>query len=160
MSTVEDLQKELSYDPLTGRLSWLTRKQGRKDPSKTKPSQGYLRITVRGKRYYQHVLAFILQGVPEPLQVDHINGNRVDNRGCNLRAASPSENNCNKPGWGLSGIKNIYKHRARWVVRIRVQKALYTFSSRDLTEAISWRDAKLTELHEEFKTTIHQRPLK
>lgn len=54
-------------------------------------------------------------------QVDHINGNRLDNRKVNLRLCNNAENSWNRQrGRGLSKYKGIYFHKPtqKWLARI------------------------------------------
>jgi hypothetical protein len=64
---------------------------------------------------------------PPGLVVDHINGNRLDNRRANLRVATPSENNANsRDRPRRSGYRGVYWHRQaeRWVSQISVNGRL------------------------------------
>ena len=69
---------------------------------------------------------FIMQAQGK-LQIDHINGNGLDNRRSNLRFVTDTENQQNRPkankNNSSSGIKNVYFHKAsgRWVVLIIVE---------------------------------------
>lgn len=79
------------YDPDTGHFYGLTgRKVG------VVGVAGYIELSVRvnGKRIstYGQRLAFYLMGVEMPPRVDHINGDRTDNRWCNLRPSDASLN--------------------------------------------------------------------
>ena len=85
--------------------------------------------------------------------VDHINHDILDNRKCNLRICSISENNMNsKMKNNKLGIRNI-----SWVDKdnsyrcvITKDGKVYSKYSQDLEYLINWRDKKLKELHGEF----------
>ena len=48
-----------------------------------------------GKQILQHMHRFIMD-CPEELQIDHCNHNGLDNRKCNLRICTPTENSMNR----------------------------------------------------------------
>lgn len=96
--TKQELQKVLDYDQKTGVFVWSKKRRGIKTgkPLGTDNGFGYLRITVFGKSYYAHRLAwFYVYGV-WPDQIDHINGKKSDNRIENLRSVSLQQNAQNK----------------------------------------------------------------
>jgi hypothetical protein len=94
------LKSILNYNPETGIFTW------RKKPSKqinigsiagTKNHYGYVEICVDSKKYQSHRLAWLyVHGFGPEQQIDHINGDRSDNRICNLRDVSHTVNNCNQ----------------------------------------------------------------
>ena len=60
---------------------------------------------------------------PPGLLVDHINGDRLDNRRSNLRTATPSQNNANsRDRPRKSGFRGVYPHRptGRWIAQVSV----------------------------------------
>ena len=80
---------------------------------------GYLRIRIDGKYYYNHRLAWVYEKGEMPSgDIDHINGARSDNRILNLRPASRSENLQNRAAKGVakSGLIGAYldKNTGRW----------------------------------------------
>ena len=60
-------------------------------------SGGYIKVSVGGKSYQAHRFVwFYVHGVWPDGQIDHINGNKIDNRIENLRVCSASENQQNR----------------------------------------------------------------
>lgn len=103
--TSERLQEKLSYNPLTGIFS-------RIEPGKSKVGtshpNGYLQIRVDGKRYLAHRLAWLYMFGDWPSsELDHANGDRLDNRIENLRLATRSQNNGNRRSNARSGFKGV-----------------------------------------------------
>lgn len=109
MSSFESLVLEsLSYDQETGDFRWNSRtadsgnnrrwnarNAGRRAGSKS--SDGYVQISIGGKNMRAHRLAwFIAYGQWPAGQIDHIDGNRLNNKINNLRAATSQQNNRNK----------------------------------------------------------------
>lgn len=93
------LQDILVYDPVTGLFRWRHHRGSKPAGSLagTIDRHGYLRITIDGRGYRAHRLAFLyMEGALPPDQVDHINGEKIDNRWANLRHASRLQNARNK----------------------------------------------------------------
>ena len=58
-------------------------------------SSGYGRVSIKGKSYYLHRLAFLYVDGEMPEFVDHLNGDVSDNSWGNLRKCTRAENNRN-----------------------------------------------------------------
>ena len=79
------------------------------DVAGTEHGNGYLKVRLGDKVYYAHRLVYYMHHGWMPEQIDHINGNRSDNRIDNLRAATKSQNalNSRMPKNNTSGVKNV-----------------------------------------------------
>lgn len=92
-------------------------------------------VRIKGKQYYTHRLIFLIHHGHMPLEVDHIDADRHNNRIENLRAASPSENQRNKPRQrnNTSGRKNVRWVNGKWAVELKINgKARYFGRFEDL----------------------------
>jgi hypothetical protein len=97
--TQDELKSQLHYDPLTGIFTRLIHKSSNAkigDLVGSKNNHGYLVVRINNIAYKLHRLAFIyMNGYAPDYCVDHINNDRTDNRWCNLREATISQNNRN-----------------------------------------------------------------
>ena len=83
---------------------------------------GYRHVTWMGKIHKVHRLIFLLEHGYLPKEIDHINGDRQDNRLENLREVTRSENQFNKAmcSNNTSGFRGVnwHKHSKSWLVRV------------------------------------------
>lgn len=82
--------------------------------------EGYLNVEINNKPFMVHRIAWRLYYKKWPKkQIDHINGNRSDNRICNLRDVSNRENQLNRKEHrngkiiGFSYVKEKKKYKAQ-----------------------------------------------
>ena len=115
----------LTYDPKTGELRWRKRPLSHFPDRVTAQkwntrwagkiagknhARGYWMLTIDYQGHLAHRVAWLLAyGEPVPHMLDHIDGNRQNNRIANLRAATQSENNWNSRlrKNNLVGVKGI-----------------------------------------------------
>jgi hypothetical protein len=143
MLTVQKLREQFSYDGETGLITRLVSRSNAVAAGVTSAnasSRGYLRIWIDGRSYKAHRVAWALHNGEWPTgQVDHINGDRADNRITNLRIATQSEQNANssKRRNSKSGIRGVSFHRAtgKHTARLTVQGRLVLSSYHDTSEA-------------------------
>ena len=130
-------------------------------PSKTcltVTSHGYASLVkYTGKRtaggWYKYSRVYLhrfISNAPSDLQVDHINGNRLDNRRENLRLCKNQQNNFNKKA--RSGYKGVHKIRdGKWCAQITLNykcKNIGYFSTAE--EAALAYNSAARDLHGEF----------
>ena len=134
------LHKLFEYDAETGGLRWRDI-DGRPNSHKGKDagtpcSNGYRMVTVNRVHYRVHRIAWVYVNGDMPdqdLEIDHVNGDRADNRISNLRLATKSQNMANSRGKSRSGLpKGVERNKGRFTARImigRVRECLGTFDT-------------------------------
>lgn len=109
--TAERLRKVLNYNPHTGQFTWLVRTARRihiGDSPNCKNRDGYIQVSIDNKRYLVHRLVWLYVYDEWPLfQLDHVNGIRDDNRLCNLRSVTNSQNQQNRRGARCDSRTNV-----------------------------------------------------
>ena len=141
---IEKLKVLFTYDEKTGKLyhnhrpleffktehafkSWNSRCAGKE--AGTLAKSGYVQINLSGKFSYAHRVAWALFYGNNPTEIDHINGDRSDNRINNLRECTRQQNNANKHfSSGLVNFKGVYYNKSskKFMSRIKInRKTIY-----------------------------------
>jgi hypothetical protein len=115
----EDLSEILEYLPEQGTFRW--RRAGKQ--AGCRDTRGYISITVAGKKYQAHRLAFLLMTGDIPPEVDHIDQNPSNNVWSNLRAADHQRNMVNRDLKSRTGVRGVrYRpQRGKWGAEIGVE---------------------------------------
>lgn len=170
----EELRRLLRYEPDTGSLFWLPRprevfvsKRGwsvwntrfANKEALTAISEGYRVGNINYKLCMAHrVVWAIVHGQWPDEDVDHINGDRADNRISNLRAANRTQNNMNsgRRSDNTSGYRGVYfsKQQGQWHARVHFNRKAVHVGFFDTAEAahIAYCEAA-KKYHGEFVRT-------
>lgn len=142
-----ELQDVLNYCPDTGIFTWTRTVNARATKNSvagTYDSRGYLKIGWKGKAYLAHRVAFyLMRGEFPEEQIDHINGDRSDNRWINLRRCVDGSNNQNNKRLknntsgctGVSWVKGRNKWRAQLYINGKT-RFLGHFDDRKVAEDV------------------------
>lgn len=133
----------LDYDPDTGEFHWIEAR-GRVKAGELAgyihPAYGYRYIRINGTAYFAHRLAWLYEygDLPEPpLELDHINNDKDDNRIANLRVVTRSQNQQNnpKPRTNTTGYKGVTTHYGRYCAQVMLNGRNIWLGYHDTPEA-------------------------
>jgi hypothetical protein len=119
------------------KYKWYVMRRGRKT---------YARCCARGRMVFMHRM---IMRPRKGYVVDHIDGNGLNNRRCNLRVCTQRENMANRgPHGGASGFIGVYRKGDKWYGGIKYRgKFYYLGLFDDPVQAAQARDRKAYELH-------------
>jgi hypothetical protein len=130
--TAEGLRALFVYDPETGVFAVRTRTSPQRTvgmPVGSATSHGYVQIGIGSRAslrmYRAHRLAWLyMTGSWPQREIDHINGDRADNRWANLREVSTSVNaqNARRPRTrNKSGLLGVFPKREKFAAQICIE---------------------------------------
>ena len=131
------LHSMFTYNPDTGVLTWRPRETDDRwnrvfagKPAGGLDAKGYIRIRTNGNNWNAHRVIWKMVHGEEPEYVDHINGDRADNRLVNLRSVSKLENarNAKRGKNNTSGVNGVH-----WVTREQKWRACIYVNNRKVS---------------------------
>jgi hypothetical protein len=163
MLTQKTLLENFRYDETTGNLYWKVKRANTTDLSKpisAKDRHGYIvvctKLSGKVKNYGVHRLIWMMAYGVTPKNIDHIDGDRTNNKILNLRDVTHQQNMMNKKRKCDSGsaYKGIYKVKNSWIAEITfMEKRHYLGSFKTAQEAgLAYAEAS-KKLHGNFART-------
>ena len=175
--TYEYVDSRLRYEPETGLLFWKEKLPAHGETKRQVSYRGrwnkrfsgqetgyeyrdgrtsYKQVNINNKNYLAHRLAWLIYYKEWPKKnIDHINGNGIDNRIKNLRDASQQENlrNARMQSNNSSGVRGVSFDRRRqvWLARIKISG-----KSKHLGYFTNFDEAVETRKHAERKHNFHK----
>jgi hypothetical protein len=155
----EEILSVVHYDAETG---YFIRKHSKQCPwlsgkrTGSVATKGYRLLYINNKYYMEHRIAWVVVygAIPFGMTIDHINGDKGDNRIANLRLATDCENSYYRPrkSNNVSGCKGVYRQengKYRAVITSEKQKiSLGTFTTKEEAYAAYCEAAR--RLHGKF----------
>lgn len=119
--------------------------------------RGYVTVIINGQSYSAHRVIWLYMtedNLPKTSHIDHVNGIKSDNRWCNLRLATRSENNSNVKlrADNKSGIKGLRFADSYIDCKVAFNRKTHqkTFKLDQLEEAKAWLENTRASLHGDF----------
>ncbi|HBG98793.1 MAG TPA: hypothetical protein DDY29_08740 [Rhodobacteraceae bacterium] len=177
------LRDLIHYDPDTGQFTWKARRPAHFTHCKREPAwvcriwnarhagrpafgrrvHGYIAGRILGVHVYAHQVAFaFMTGAWPESQIDHINGQRSDNRWRNLRPVDPKENARNtamssRNSSGVVGVSWNHEKRRWWAyVHADAGRRKLLGSFRSKADAVAAR--KAAERQHEYHKNHGRKP--
>ena len=155
--TVDLLKHLFDYDKETGNLIWKIKRRGITNGAVggCTTKEGYRQVSINSKSYLAHRIVFLLHKGYLPKTLDHINGDRADNRIENLRPVTGNQNQHNRKlnKNNTSGHKGVSwcKRKNKWTAAVKLEsKRIHLGAFDNLEEAAEVVRAAREELHGDY----------
>lgn len=152
----EEIKNNFLYK--NGNFYWIGKlKRSKKEIAGYKNKKGYTQIVLNKQHCLLHRLVWIMHNgtIPKGFMIDHINGDKGDNRKENLRLATPSlnsQNRVNAQKNNLLGIKGVRKVGKKFYARIqsRNQRRIIGIYDSAVLAELAYDEEKLKSIKEEL----------
>ncbi len=132
MPSYQELNALFYYEASTGKLLWRYRfdrpvwfneKYAGKEAGR-KGDRGYRDVVINGAFYRSHRVIWAMLHDETPIEIDHVNGIRDDNREENLRASNSSLNHRNyrMSTRNTSGFNGVMRRKEKWEAYVRIDR--------------------------------------
>lgn len=148
----EEILKMFTYNKESGLLY----RNGKSEPLRRINDNDYIDVCIKSKTYRAHrIIWMYVYGVWPDGFIDHINGNKSDNRIENLRICTNSQNQMNRKvtSKSITGIKGVFSRGKRFYSQIVVSGKTICLGSfgNSLDAATAYNNAAI-KYHGEFAT--------
>lgn len=158
LPSLERLRQLFAYDSDNGELRWKSipknfRRAKVGDLVGTINRTGYLVVGIDRRYYYVHRIIWKLVTGDDPIdQIDHRDGNRLNNRLANFRPVSNRANiwNSKLRVDNQSGYKGVHYKRGRWRAVLTGRGHLGCFTTKEQAAQV-WREAAEKQRGEFFR---------
>lgn len=120
-------------------------------------TEGYAhRIVMKNGKRYSILMHRLITDAPKGMEVDHINGDKLDNQICNLRICTRTQNRGNTKYKNKTGFKGVSKNPKGNTYRAAIKnskKLQYLGTFKSAGEAAKAYDIAAKEIFGEFALT-------
>lgn len=158
LPSLERIKELVDYNQENGLFTWKVYRGGKAKagtPAGSIRVDGYMAICIDKKSYFSSRIAWYLSTGIDPVNfdIDHIDGNKMNNRFSNLRLATESQNCSNRKrrADNTSGFKGVYRMGKKWAANItanKCKKHLGVFDTPEIAYAEYLKHA--SSMHGEF----------
>lgn len=149
----QKLEERFDFDTENGVIRYRISIKGIKagDAAGVRRADGYVRVKIEGRAYFAHRLIYFMATGKQPEYLDHINGDKSDNRIENLREATNSQNMCNHQKRQPVGV---FLRGRKWHGRVMKDYKTYRIQPSESRETAEMLLSELRDnLHGEFAKT-------